>query len=332
MGTFRVKSFEARPLPAPYTFKPSKRVRARSQIPPVVLECPLTTQSQEPTKPKSAYVEEAVQLAVDARWDEAVELNRYIIESFGADEGSQNRLGKALTELGQLENAKSAYDASLSINHMNPVARKNSAKLESLMNAKEALKGGQVKVDLSLFVEEMGKTTTTTLRAAAPDVCTRVAPGDVAELRIDGDGVEVDTVRGVRVGSLEPKLARRLLKFIQGGNRYQAGVTSCEGSTVKVIVRETYQDPKFAGKPSFPIVRKREVEFRPYSRESLVARDPEAFAGDDDELDEEPVARAVAIDLDEDEGMHEVEDEEPDADFADEESAVVEEEDEDADD
>jgi tetratricopeptide (TPR) repeat protein len=286
----------------------------------------LTTQSQEPSKPKSAYIEEAVQLAVDARWDEAAEVNRYIIESFGADEGSQNRLGKALTELGQLENAKTAYDASLTINPMNPVARKNSAKLESLMNAKEALKGGQVKVDLNLFVEEMGKTTTTTLRAAADDVCTKVAPGDVAELRIEGDGVEVDTVRGVRVGSLEPKLARRLIKFIQGGNRYQAGVTSCEGSTVKVIVRETYQDPKFAGKPSFPIVRKREVEFRPYSRESLVTRDAEAYAGDVDELDEEPVARAVAIDLEEDDGMHEVEEDESEVDFAEEETLVAEEE------
>jgi hypothetical protein len=289
----------------------------------------VTTQSQEPTKPKSAYIEEAVQLAVDARWDEAVELNRYIIESFGADEGAQNRLGKALTELGQLEDAKVAYDASLAINPMNPVARKNSTKLESLMNAKEALKGGPVKVDLNLFVEEMGKTTTTTLRAAADDVCSKVAPGDVAELRVDGDGVEVDTVRGVRVGSLEPKLARRLIKFIQGGNRYQAGVTSCEGSTVKVIVRETYQDPKFAGKPSFPIVRKREAEFRPYSRESLVARDVEAYAQEEDELDEEPVARAVAIDLDEDEGMHEVEDEvEPEVDFGDEDVLGAEEEEE----
>jgi tetratricopeptide (TPR) repeat protein len=289
----------------------------------------VTTQSQEPTKPKSAYVEEAVQLAVDARWDEAVELNRYIIESFGVDEGAQNRLGKALTELGQLEDAKVAYDASLAINPMNPVARKNSTKLESLMNAKEALKGGPVKVDLNLFVEEMGKTTTTTLRAAAEDVCSKVAPGDVAELRVDGDGVEVDTVRGVRVGSLEPKLARRLIKFIQGGNRYQAGVTSCEGSTVKVIVRETYQDPKFAGKPSFPIVRKRDAEFRPYSRESLVARDAEAYAQEEDELDEEPVARAVAIDLDEDEGMHEVEDEvEPEVDFGEEELGSDDEEEE----
>jgi len=66
------------------------------------LERALTTQTQEPSKPKSAYVEEAVQLAVEGRWEEAVDLNRYIIENFGADEGAQNRLGKALTELGRL--------------------------------------------------------------------------------------------------------------------------------------------------------------------------------------------------------------------------------------
>jgi tetratricopeptide (TPR) repeat protein len=275
----------------------------------------LTTQTQEPSKPKSAYVEEAVQLAVEARWDEAVEVNRFIIDSFGADEGAQNRLGKALTELGRLDEAKVAYDTSLAINPMNPVARKNSVKLESLINAKEALRGGPVKVDLNLFVEEMGKTTTTTLRAAAEGVCNKVAAGDIAELRVEGDGIEVDTVRGVRVGSLEPKLARRLLRFVQGGNRYQAGVTSCEGSTVKVIVREIYQDAKFAGKPSFPIVRKRDAEFRPYSRESLVTRESEAFVPDE-ELEEESPSRNATMELDDEDGMHEVEDEEPEIDFA----------------
>jgi hypothetical protein len=262
-------------------------------------------------------VDDAVQLAVDARWEEAVELNEFIIKSFGADEGSQNRLGKALTELGRLEEAKAAYDASLAINPMNPVARKNATKLESLMNAKDILKGGPVKVDLNLFVEEMGKTTTTALRSVAPDMCSRVAPGDVAELRVDGDGIEIDTVRGVRVGSLEPKLARRLLKFIQGGNRYQAGITSCEGNSVKVIVRETYQDPKFVGKPSFPIVRRREVEFRPYTRERLVPQDVEVFSSEDE--DEEPVSRAAGLDMDDDEGMHEVgDDDDADMDFGDE--------------
>jgi hypothetical protein len=273
-------------------------------------------------------VDDAVQLAVDARWEEAVELNEFIIQSFGADEGAQNRLGKALTELGRLEEAKAAYDASLAINPMNPVARKNATKLESLMNAKDILKGGPVKVDLNLFVEEMGTTTTTTLRSAATEVCSRVAPGDVAELRVDGDGIEVDTVRGVRVGSLEPKLARRLLKFIQGGNRYQAGITSCDGNTVKVIVREVYQDPKFLGKPSFPIVRRREVEFRPYTRERLVSPDVEVFSVDDE--DEEPVSRAAGLDMDEDEGMHEVsDDDEPEMDFSDDASMEMDRDDDD---
>ena len=196
---------------------------------------------------------------------------------------------------------------------------------ELLLAAAESKKAWQpTKVDLrgkttvaDYFVVCDGETDRQ-LRAIADEMMDRA--------RVEGDGVEVDTVRGVRVGSLEPKLARRLIKFIQGGNRYQAGVTSCEGSTVKVIVRETYQDPKFAGKPSFPIVRKREVEFRPYSRESLVTREAGVYATDEDELDEEPVARAVGIDLDEDEGMHEVEDDEPEVDFADEEALVAEEE------
>jgi hypothetical protein len=292
--------------------------------------------TQEPSKPKSAYVDDAVQAAVDARWEEAVEVNRFIIDSFGADEGSHNRLGKALTELGRLEEAKLAYDSSLAINPMNPVARKNATKLESLINAKDILKGGPVKVDLNLFVEEMGKTTTTSLRSVADDVSSKIAPGDVAELRVVGDGIEVDTVRGVRMGSLEAKLARRLIKFIQGGNRYQAGVMSSDGNVVKVIVREFYQDPKFAGKPSFPIVRRREAEFRPYSRERLVTPEVEVFGTDDEDMDAEPVARAAGMDLEDEDGMHEVAEdeveEEPDLDFEEEAGLSAEDEEEDEDD
>src|SRR5207237_9980115 len=117
------------------------------------------------------------------------------------------------------------------------------------------------------------------------EMCWKAAAGDVAELKIEADGVAAEPSRGVRLGLLEAKLARRLTKFMRGGNRYQAGVTSCEGGIVKLIVRETYQDPHFAGKPSFPMRRKREVEFRPYVKGSLLARDSKVFAGaaDDEE-------------------------------------------------
>lgn len=268
----------------------------------------MSTQTKDASKPKSAYVEEAVQLAIDADWDEAIELNKFINDTFGPDEATHNRLGKALAELGKLKEAKAAYEAAHAINPQNSVASKNLQKLENLMKTNQATRGsGAVKVDLNLFVEEMGKTTTSVLRATDDDVCSKIVPGDVAELRVEGDGVEVDTVRGVRIGSLEPKLARRLLKFIQGGNRYQAGVIACEGSQVKVIVREVYQAPTFAGKPSFPITRKRDVEFRPYARERLTSRAamPADFVAADD--DDEGLGAEASSEFDD--GLHEVDDE-----------------------
>jgi tetratricopeptide (TPR) repeat protein len=273
----------------------------------------LKTESGEHLKPRSQYAEDAVQLAIAGKWDDAVKLNKFIIESFGADEETQNRLGKALAELGKLKDAKAAYEAALKLNPMNSIAKRNAARINTLLHQKEGLKVGGTRVDLNLFVEEMGKTIITTLENAAPDICSKVAAGDVAELRSEGDGIVAETSRGVRLGLLEAKLARRLIKFMRGGNRYQAGVTSCEGSTVRLIVRETYQDPHFAGKPSFPMRRKREVEFRPYTKESLLAREVEVFAEDEEE---EALVAGAPVTEDIDEGMHAVEDEAEPLDFS----------------
>ena len=273
----------------------------------------MKTESGEHLKPRSQYADDAVQLAIAGKWDDAVKLNKFIIDSYGADEETQNRLGKALSELGKLKDAKSAYEAALKLNPMNSIAKKNAARINTLLHQKEGLKVGGTRVDLNLFVEEMGKTIITNLENSASDICSKVAAGDVAELKIEGDGVVAETSRGVRLGLLEAKLARRLIKFMRGGNRYQAGVTACDGNTVKLIVRETYQDPRFAGKPSFPMRRKREVEFRPYTKESLLAREVEVFAEDEDE--EGLVAGAPATD-DVEEGMHAVEDEAEPLDFS----------------
>ena len=287
----------------------------------------MKTDTSEHLKPRSQYAEDAVQLAIAGKWDEAVKLNRFIIESFGADEETQNRLGKALSELGKLKEAKASYEAALKLNPMNTIAKKNAARINALLHQKEGLKVGGTRVDLNLFVEEMGKTIITTIESPpSADICSKVAAGDVAELRTDGDGIVVETTRGVRLGLLEAKLARRLIKFMRGGNRYQAGVTSCDGNTVKVIVRETYQDPHFAGKPSFPMRRKREVEFRPYTKESLLTRAVEVFPEDEEE--EEALVETPASD-DLEEGMHAVEDEGEPIDFSDEADEEKEEEEED---
>jgi hypothetical protein len=244
--------------------------------------------NEQHLKPRGQFVEEAVQAALAGRWEDAAEINQIILERFGSDEESNNRLGKAMTELGRFEEAKSAYEATLGLNPLNTIAQKNRAKLDVLAQSKD-IKVGPTRVDLNLFVEEQGKTTSTQLDSIEdPNVHNKIGSGDIAELRITGDSIMAETVRGVKLGTVEARLARRLIKFIQGGNRYLAAVTSVEPGSVKLMIRETYQDPKFIGKPSFAQRRKREVEaFRPYAKESLLQnRGLHAFRGEDD--DDEP--------------------------------------------
>ena len=287
----------------------------------------MKTETGEHLKPRSQYADEAVQLAIAGKWDDAVKLNKFIVESFGTDEETQNRIGKALSELGKLKDAKAAYEVALKLNPMNTIAKKNAARINTLLHQKEGLKVGGTRVDLNLFVEEMGKTIVTALEGASADICSKVAAGDVAELKVDGDSIVAETSRGVKLGTLEAKLARRLIKFMRGGNRYQGGVTACDGNTVKLIVRETYQDPKFAGKPSFPMRRKREVEFRPYTKESLLARGSGAEVFTDDEEEDTLVETPASDDLEE--GMHAVEDEAEPVDFSEDADADGDDEDED---
>lgn len=237
----------------------------------------------ERIKPRAQYVDEAIELALASKWAEAVQLNRNIIDRFGPDEDSLNRLGKAYTELGQLDGAIEAYQGTLKINPVNPIAQKNLGKLQGLRGG-QPVPTSKAKVDVDAFIEETGKTALTGLHVHADgDPCSKVSGGDPVRLIVDGDTMNVETARGVYLGHLEHALGRRLIKFLDGGNRYSGAVATCDGGAIKIIIRETYQDPKFFGRPSFPIKKGRE-EFRPYAKESLITR---ADADDSEEEGEE---------------------------------------------
>jgi TPR repeat len=248
----------------------------------------------ERIKPRAQYVDEAIELALASKWAEAVQLNRNIMDRFGPDEDTLNRLGKAYTELGQLDDAIEAYQATLKANPVNPIAQKNLAKLQA-MRGGQPVPTSKAKVDVDAFIEETGKTALTALHVHADgDPCSKVSGGDPVKLIASGDTMNVETARGVNLGHLEHALGRRLIKFLEGGNKYSGAVATCDGGAIKIIIRETYQDPKFFGRPSFPIKKGRE-EFRPYAKESLIAR------ADVDELEEDAEEPAEELD-----GMHTV--------------------------
>jgi len=236
----------------------------------------------ERVKPRTQYAEEAIELALASKWAEAVEVNRAIVDRFGPDEETLNRLGKAYTELGRVEEAVAAYESTLKVNPLNQIAQKNLAKLKAWRETKERVPAAQAAVDVDAFIEEMGKSILTAIHVAPNgDLCSKVTGGEPIKLLAQADSLAVETARGVPLGHLEQALGRRLIKFMQGGNRYSGAVASCDTTSVKIIIRETYQDPKFYGKPSFPIKKGRE-EFRPYAKESLIARTPEIEEADEE--------------------------------------------------
>jgi len=260
----------------------------------------------ERIKPRAQYVDEAIELALQSKWAEAVQVNRGIMDRFGPDEDTLNRLGKAYTELGQLDDGVDAYKSTLKLNPVNPIAQKNLAKLQGLRGG-QSVPTSKAKVDVDAFIEETGKTALTALHVHAEgDPCSKVAGGDPVKLIVAGDTMNVETSRGIALGHLEHALGRRLIKFLEGGNRYSGAVATCEGGAIRIIVRETYQDPKFFGRPSFPIKKGRE-EFRPYAKESLLNRSADA-----EEVEEDGEEPAEELD-----GMHTVESAEDEVDVPD---------------
>lgn len=237
------------------------------------------------------HAETAIQLARASRWQDAVAANRKIISVFPNDVDSYNRLGKALMELGRLSAAKKAYKQALALDANNRIATKNLARLITLMKSGD----GQVEnsqADPSLFIEEIGKSIVTTISVSQSDLLSRLNAGDLVELQQQDNTLIVATPRGDQIGQVETKLGLRLMKLIEGGNRYAAGVTSVADGECRIIIKETYQDPSQANRPSFPTASAT-VRPRAYTKRSLVHEDgtkPDArssASGDPAEADSE---------------------------------------------
>src|SRR3990170_150507 len=89
-------------------------------------------QAEDRTRVRKQQADAAIQLALKGRWEEAVALNKSIIELFPTDVDAYNRLGKAMTELGRYGEAKGAYQKALEIDPLNTIARKNLTRLATL--------------------------------------------------------------------------------------------------------------------------------------------------------------------------------------------------------
>src|SRR4030043_850479 len=233
--------------------------------------------------------QEAISLAMQSRWQEAVTVNQSIIELFPTDIDACNRLGRAFMELGEFAKAKEAYSRGLELDPDNAIAQKNLQRLSLLSVSKVKVKEERREVAPDLFIGEMGKAGVVNLQNLAPgEVLARMAAGNQVYLKVRGQQLIIENEQGEYLGLVEPPHGFRLARLIKGGNKYAAAIVNIDNSTARVIIRESFQHPSQIGRPSFPV---KAVEgFHPHVKDTLLrheAVEEEALEeGEEVELEE----------------------------------------------
>ena len=210
-------------------------------------------QTEDKVKTKQERTKAAIALAMQSRWPEAVAVNRSLIDDFPGDLESYNRMGRALTELGRIDEAREAFRRVLEVSPHNTIARKNLDRLEQLGDNLPRNQPTNRKATQA-FIGESGKTLVTSLvNVAPPKTLARLTPGDDVKLELAGRRLNViDEVSGEELGQVESKTASRLKRLMSGGNRYAATVKNVDDRAVTIIIREVYKHPSQARIVSFP--------------------------------------------------------------------------------
>lgn len=204
---------------------------------------------------------QSIVLALEGKWQEAVDANKAIIESFPNDVNAFNRLGRAYTELGDYAQARAAYEKAIEIDAYNSIAQKNLSRLSLLGETGTGHEGH--KIEPQQFIEEIGKAGVVNLtHVTSAEVLAKMVAGEAVVLKLKGANLTVENDNGEFLGQVGSKTGQRLVKLMEGGNKYTASVVSASQQSVTVIIREVFQDPSQAGKFSFS---PRESEgLRPY--------------------------------------------------------------------
>ncbi len=194
----------------------------------------------------------AVDSAMRSDWNKAIKINSDIIDRFPWDLEPYNRLGKALSEKGQNKKAIQAFQCALVISPNSPIAKKNINRLEKTSVLKASMAVSATTSGRS-FIEETGRTGVTKLVNIPRnfDVTDLIAGHSVDLVPVER-GMRILDIKGIEIGSIEPKLALRLKKLVDGGNTYSANITSAGEDGVTIIIRETYRHPSQSNKSSFP--------------------------------------------------------------------------------
>lgn len=191
---------------------------------------------------------QAIQTALEGNWTEAISLNKDLVKENPQDIDALNRLALAYTIVGKLKEAKSAYQKVVDIDPLNSIALRNLKKLKE-KNIKET-DPTEYRINNS-FLEEPGKTKVIELiNTAQPKIIESLRTGKGLTLVIKRSKIFVED-QTQYIGVLPDDIAKRLIKFMNGGCTYDAFVKSSSTHKVSIFIKEIKKTSRFKENPSF---------------------------------------------------------------------------------
>lgn len=207
---------------------------------------------------------QAIQIALTGNWQQAASLNIEILKENPKDTEALNRLAFALIALGNLQEAKETYERVLSIDQLNPIAMRGLKRLSTPGNHFTNVPTHLVS---NMFLEESGKTKIVTLVNTAPSRQLRnLQVGQTVQLCKKRMKIFIQDDEKAYIGVLPDDLGKRLIKFIDGGNVYEAYVKSANDHGVVIFIKETKRANKFKTQPSFLFGDKTHLAFSKSSK------------------------------------------------------------------
>lgn len=193
---------------------------------------------------------QAINTALTGDWESAIKLNQEILSENPNDVQALNRMGLAYIILGKSTNAKETYLKVLEIDPLNSIALKNLDKISNNSNGEGDGEGIVIQVN-NIFVEEPGKTKVIELiNLAQSEILLTLQTGQAVDMSIKR--LKVFISQGKKyIGVLPDDIGKRLIRFINGGNKYEAYVKSTSHQGVTIFIRELKKASKFKDQVSF---------------------------------------------------------------------------------
>ena len=207
---------------------------------------------------------QAIQTALAGDWTAAISINKKILDERPSDVEALNRLALAYMILGKSKNAKDTYQKVLIIDPLNSIALKNLQKLINTPKNKEENIIIQVN---NIFLEETGKTKVIELiNLAQPEILLTLRTGQSVDLSIKRLKVFISQGRKY-IGVLPDDIGKRLIRFINGGNKYEAYVKSATHQNVAIFIRELKKVSRFKDQASFLHQLEKKLSFKKSAKE-----------------------------------------------------------------